>query len=184
MVSTPQLVVTPTYPLGYPRHTLGANLVTPPQVESQDAEGDPLASEDGVQEQLEALPPLMRFQYEDSCRLLCGLFEPLTARYSQARERARSTAPSPIAAAAHVPVASHTSCPHLRRRRRVPAARYRFRPIRFVAVLSLSLLNVRCPRGCALGLVRRRRATLRGAARWAAPEAPRSSRAWASWRAT
>lgn len=35
-------------------------------------------------EQLEALPPLLRFQYEDTSRLLCRLFEPLAARYSEA----------------------------------------------------------------------------------------------------
>lgn len=45
---------------------------------------DLLASEDAVTEQLEALPPLLRFQYEDTCRLLCRLFEPLAARYGEA----------------------------------------------------------------------------------------------------
>ena len=41
---------------------LSSRLDSVQQVDGAGAEGDPLDSEDGVQEQLEALPPLLRFQ--------------------------------------------------------------------------------------------------------------------------
>ena len=45
---------------------------------------DPLEEEEQLSEQLESLPQLCRFQYENTCRFLCSLFDPLLAAYAAA----------------------------------------------------------------------------------------------------
>ena len=49
---------------------------------SQGGLDDPLEEEEQLGEQLESLPQLCRFQYEDTCRFLCSLLDPLLTRYS------------------------------------------------------------------------------------------------------
>ena len=42
---------------------------------------DPLDNEEAVQEQMDSLPYLCRFQYEETAKFICGLMDPLIAEY-------------------------------------------------------------------------------------------------------
>lgn len=48
------------------------------------AEDDPLDDQEALQDQLDSLPCLCRFQYEETSERLCGLMDPLVVAYAEA----------------------------------------------------------------------------------------------------
>lgn len=47
---------------------------------------DPLDKDEELQDQMENLPYLCRFQYEESCKYICGLMDPIVDAFSKCRD--------------------------------------------------------------------------------------------------
>ena len=63
------------------------------QVVIQSGLDDPLDREEELQDQMENLPYLCRFQYEESCKYLCGLMDPVVDAFSQCKPATPSPRP-------------------------------------------------------------------------------------------
>lgn len=55
------------------------------QVVLQSGLDDPLDKEEELQDQMENLPYLCRFQYEESCKYICGLLDPVVDAFSKCK---------------------------------------------------------------------------------------------------
>lgn len=58
---------------------------------------DPLDNEEQLQDQLDSLPYLCRFQYDKMSKYICSLMDPIIAMYTEWRNMPHDRDPAPLA---------------------------------------------------------------------------------------